>query len=251
MSGDSAKDEIDDVREALGRRVREVWIAWAKTQPEPKPSWLVPWEEMEEKDREVDRQIGETIAEEAQVDLLKENEGLQMDLARLRDLRMREVESLSTMRRRAEKAESRPNVVAWISLGTGFGALLLLGWVFWHIPEPVVCPPPPEPVVCPPPVVCESEETPTQADGDELGYWVGDGIEGRRHPWPDASNYPAARFETDCHDVCAVPEGYTSHPTPGRVLVMDPAHLVCVCLHPDSHGSAWSVARWIGWERVR
>ena len=51
-------------REALGRRVREVWIAWACRQPAPKPSWLVPWEELPEPDREVDRQIGEIIAYE-------------------------------------------------------------------------------------------------------------------------------------------------------------------------------------------
>lgn len=48
-------------REALGRVVREVWIAWAKEQPAPKPSWLVPWEDLSESDREVDRRIGEAI----------------------------------------------------------------------------------------------------------------------------------------------------------------------------------------------
>lgn len=42
-------------REALGRLVRDVWIAWAKKQPSPKPSWLVPWEGLAEPDREVDR----------------------------------------------------------------------------------------------------------------------------------------------------------------------------------------------------
>jgi hypothetical protein len=52
-------------REALGRRVREVWIAWAKEQPAPKASWLLPWEELSEPDREVDRRIGATIAAEA------------------------------------------------------------------------------------------------------------------------------------------------------------------------------------------
>ena len=30
---------LDD-REALGRLVRETWVAWAKVQPDPKPSWL-------------------------------------------------------------------------------------------------------------------------------------------------------------------------------------------------------------------
>ena len=49
-------------REALGRLVREVWIAWAREQPAPKASWLVPWEDLSEPDREVDRRIGETLA---------------------------------------------------------------------------------------------------------------------------------------------------------------------------------------------
>jgi hypothetical protein len=45
-------------REILGRRVREVWVAWAKEQASPKPSWLVPWEGLSELDKEVDRRIG-------------------------------------------------------------------------------------------------------------------------------------------------------------------------------------------------
>lgn len=49
------------LRERLGRDVRLEWIAWAKTQPDPKPSWLVPWSGMSEPDREVDRRIGERI----------------------------------------------------------------------------------------------------------------------------------------------------------------------------------------------
>lgn len=48
-------------REALGQRVREVWIRWAEQQPEPKPSWLVPWDDLAEPDREVDRLIGEEL----------------------------------------------------------------------------------------------------------------------------------------------------------------------------------------------
>ena len=51
-------------REALGRIVREEWIAWAREQPNPKPSWLVPWEGLSEPDREVDRRIGERLARE-------------------------------------------------------------------------------------------------------------------------------------------------------------------------------------------
>lgn len=48
-------------REALGRVVRRVWIEWALEQPEPKPSWLVEWEDLPEPDREVDRRIGERL----------------------------------------------------------------------------------------------------------------------------------------------------------------------------------------------
>lgn len=48
-------------REELGKLVRDVWIHWAKEQPDPKPSWLLPWEAMAEDDREVDRRIGEML----------------------------------------------------------------------------------------------------------------------------------------------------------------------------------------------
>jgi hypothetical protein len=46
------------ILDRLGRMVREVWIEWAREQPNPKPSWLLSWEEIEESDREVDRRIG-------------------------------------------------------------------------------------------------------------------------------------------------------------------------------------------------
>jgi len=48
-------------REALGREVRAAWVAWALEQPSPKASWLVPWEGLDEPDREVDRRIGERL----------------------------------------------------------------------------------------------------------------------------------------------------------------------------------------------
>lgn len=48
-------------REALGREVRRVWMEWAAEQPAPKPSWLVPWEDLDEPSREVDRRIGEAL----------------------------------------------------------------------------------------------------------------------------------------------------------------------------------------------
>jgi hypothetical protein len=49
-------------RDTLGRMVREAWVRWAQTQPSPKPSWLVPYDELSEPDKEADRQIGETVA---------------------------------------------------------------------------------------------------------------------------------------------------------------------------------------------
>jgi hypothetical protein len=50
-------------REQLGRIVRYAWIEWAKQQPDPKSSWLTPWKSLPEEMKEVDRQIGEAVAE--------------------------------------------------------------------------------------------------------------------------------------------------------------------------------------------
>lgn len=50
-------------REFLGRQVRKVWVTWAYAQPVRKPHWLTPWEDLSENDREVDRRIGEHIAD--------------------------------------------------------------------------------------------------------------------------------------------------------------------------------------------
>ncbi len=48
-------------REALGRIVRQEWMRWAREQPNPKVTWLQPWEALTEPEREVDRRIGEAI----------------------------------------------------------------------------------------------------------------------------------------------------------------------------------------------
>lgn len=53
---------IQEKRERLGRRVREVWEHWAREQPNCKPSWVVPWEQLTEPEREVDRRIAMAIA---------------------------------------------------------------------------------------------------------------------------------------------------------------------------------------------
>ena len=56
-----AAQEDDRRRDNLGRLVREVWIAWAREQPDPKPSWLVPYDQLDEPAKEVDRRIGERL----------------------------------------------------------------------------------------------------------------------------------------------------------------------------------------------
>lgn len=52
------------LRETLGQIVRDVWRDWAMEQPNRKPSWLVPWAEMSEPDKEVGRRIGERLFRE-------------------------------------------------------------------------------------------------------------------------------------------------------------------------------------------
>lgn len=52
----------ESLREQRGRRVREVWVRWAAEQPDPKSSWLTPWEDLDEGQREVDMRIGEALA---------------------------------------------------------------------------------------------------------------------------------------------------------------------------------------------
>lgn len=48
-------------RDQLGRMVRDAWVRWAGQQPDPKPSWLVGYDDLSEPDKEADRQIGEAL----------------------------------------------------------------------------------------------------------------------------------------------------------------------------------------------
>ncbi len=52
------EESLEDQR---GRRVREVWVVWAKEQPDCKPSWLVGGDDLDEGQREVDRRIGAAL----------------------------------------------------------------------------------------------------------------------------------------------------------------------------------------------
>ena len=49
-------------RDTLGRIVREAWVRWARGQAEPKASWLAPYDELSEAEKEADRQIGRAVA---------------------------------------------------------------------------------------------------------------------------------------------------------------------------------------------
>jgi hypothetical protein len=59
---------MDTDRDALGRIVRAAWVRWARTQPDPKPTWLVSYDDLSEPDREADRQIGEAVRDHLRVE---------------------------------------------------------------------------------------------------------------------------------------------------------------------------------------
>lgn len=48
--------------EGYGPLVRKVFSAWARVQPNPKPSWLTPWNGLTDPEREVDILIGDAVA---------------------------------------------------------------------------------------------------------------------------------------------------------------------------------------------
>ena len=48
-------------RRQRGKRVREIWVAWARESPDPKPSWIAPWEDLPVMEQEVDMRIGDGL----------------------------------------------------------------------------------------------------------------------------------------------------------------------------------------------
>jgi hypothetical protein len=48
-------------REELGRVVRQQRTGWARRQPHPKASWLVPFDQLSPADQEADMAIGEEL----------------------------------------------------------------------------------------------------------------------------------------------------------------------------------------------
>lgn len=65
---------LHNKRERLGRLVRDVWITWAREQPDvaEHPSWLVGWDDLSERDREVDRRIGTAVAKAVESEALRQ-----------------------------------------------------------------------------------------------------------------------------------------------------------------------------------
>jgi hypothetical protein len=61
MTSDNARTSATPDRDDLGRMVREAWVAWAKEQCAPKPSWLAPYDDLSEADKEADRRIGKAL----------------------------------------------------------------------------------------------------------------------------------------------------------------------------------------------
>jgi hypothetical protein len=53
---------MTDPRIPYGKLVRTVWMNWGREQPDPKHSWLVPWEDLGDPQREVDMRIGDAVA---------------------------------------------------------------------------------------------------------------------------------------------------------------------------------------------
>lgn len=53
---------MTDPRIPYARLVRLVFVRWAREQRDPKPSWLLKWDEIDDGQKEVDMRIGEAVA---------------------------------------------------------------------------------------------------------------------------------------------------------------------------------------------
>ena len=62
----------EPIREQRGRLVRETWVRWAREQPDPKDSWLTPWDDLDEGQREVDMRIEAAVRADERERIRKE-----------------------------------------------------------------------------------------------------------------------------------------------------------------------------------
>jgi hypothetical protein len=49
-----------------GRVVGDALNRWGRRQPDPRPAWLVPWDDLTEQDKDADRTVGCAVAARAQ-----------------------------------------------------------------------------------------------------------------------------------------------------------------------------------------
>lgn len=52
------RPDVSD-REAVAKAIRDAWCAWARTQANPKPSWLVLWEECDAQTKDADYMLAD------------------------------------------------------------------------------------------------------------------------------------------------------------------------------------------------
>ena len=75
-------------REDGGKLVRKAWLDWCQEQQVTKESWLLPWEKMDDWDREFDRRIWDEITAPYHTmiaELVSETQRLRRTIAILRD----------------------------------------------------------------------------------------------------------------------------------------------------------------------
>lgn len=109
-------------REELGRIVRETWVAWAREQAVLKPSWLVPWDELDPGQREVDMRIGEAVARATGALAPRE---LREAMAETRKLREKLAAVAGELAARAAKTADSPSAVD-IGLNYAYGQAAVL-----------------------------------------------------------------------------------------------------------------------------
>jgi hypothetical protein len=52
-------DSTPAAADRIGQAVREAWVSWAANlAPEPKPTWLLAWDQLDEQSKQADRAIG-------------------------------------------------------------------------------------------------------------------------------------------------------------------------------------------------
>jgi hypothetical protein len=91
-------------RERLGWLVRKTWVECVRElMPDPKESWVAPWEELDEFQREADMRIGEAVAGDREAEIRRQLAHIQM-LGREHN---RHALAVSAHKARADQLESR------------------------------------------------------------------------------------------------------------------------------------------------